>query len=165
MSEASTTVAVEFDSSGLVPVVAQEGETGQVLMLAYADREAISRTTETGLAHYYSRSREELWQKGATSGNVQRVDEIRIDCDGDSVLYVVSQEGGACHTGYGTCFYRSVEGVSTATTTERSDDTTTDGAEADEPERERDANDSGRLAVETEIVAERVFDPDAVYDD
>jgi len=107
--------AIDFGDDGLVPAVAQDADTGEVLMLAYADREAVSRTLDTGLAHYYSRSREELWQKGATSGNVQRIDEVRLDCDGDAILYRIDQEGGACHTGYRSCFHRRLtdEGVET----------------------------------------------------
>ena len=103
-------VAVEFGDSGLVPAVAQDVETGEVLMLAYADREALERTRETGRAHYYSRSREELWEKGATSGHTQAVEEVRVDCDADALLYLVDQTGGACHTGHRSCFYRTVDG-------------------------------------------------------
>jgi len=103
-------VDVEFGADGLVPAVAQDADSGEVLMLAYVSPEALERTRETGRAHYYSRSRDELWEKGATSGHVQRVDEVRVDCDGDALLYVVDQEGGACHTGYQSCFYRTVEG-------------------------------------------------------
>jgi phosphoribosyl-AMP cyclohydrolase len=110
---------------GLLPAVAQDTATGEVLMLAYVSRDALEQTRETGLAHYHSRSRDELWQKGATSGNVQHVEEVRVDCDGDALLYLVEQEGGACHTGYETCFYRSLDG---------------------------------------ERVAERVFDPEEVYE-
>jgi phosphoribosyl-AMP cyclohydrolase len=99
-----------FDEQSLLPAVAQDADSGEVLMLAFITREALQRTRETGLAHYYSRSREELWQKGQSSGHVQRVEEIRVDCDGDAVLYLVEQEGGACHTGYESCFYRSVDG-------------------------------------------------------
>ena len=102
-------VALAFDD-GLLPVVAQDADSGEVLMLAYADREALERTRETGLAHYRSRSRDELWRKGETSGHVQRVAEVRVDCDGDALLYLVEQAGGACHTGYRSCFYRTVEG-------------------------------------------------------
>ncbi len=98
------------DGDGLVPVVAQDAESGDVLMLAYASREALARTRETGLAHYYSRSREELWQKGETSGHVQHVKQVRVDCDGDALLYRIEQEGGACHTGFRSCFYRSADG-------------------------------------------------------
>lgn len=159
MSQADAAVEIEFDSDGLVPVVAQDAETGTVLMFAYASAEAISRTLETELAHYYSRSRDELWQKGATSGHVQEIAEVRVDCDGDSVLYSVSQEGGACHTGYETCFYRSVESVSTG-----------EGADAvpgDADGRAADATggnaDRASLTAETRVVADRVFDPDAVY--
>ena len=103
-------VDLDFGESGLVPAVAQDAETGAVLMLAYVSPEALERTEETGLAHYYSRSRDELWQKGATSGHVQHVAEVRVDCDGDAVLYQVDQEGGACHTGFRSCFYRTLDG-------------------------------------------------------
>lgn len=99
---------VAFGPSGLVPVVAQEADSGEVLMLAYADREAVDATLETGEAHYHSRSRGELWRKGATSGHVQRVVEVRLDCDGDALLYLVRQSGPACHTGRRTCFHRPV---------------------------------------------------------
>jgi phosphoribosyl-AMP cyclohydrolase len=99
-----------FDDQGLLPAVAQDADSGEVLMLAYVSREALERTRETGLAHYYSRSRDELWQKGKTSGHEQEIDEIRIDCDGDAILYLVEQTGGACHTGYRSCFYRSIDG-------------------------------------------------------
>jgi phosphoribosyl-AMP cyclohydrolase len=99
-----------FDDQGLLPAVAQDADTGEVLMLAYVDDEAVARTRETGRAHYYSRSRDELWEKGATSGHTQAVSEIRVDCDGDALLYLVDQTGGACHTGYETCFYRTIDG-------------------------------------------------------
>jgi phosphoribosyl-AMP cyclohydrolase len=79
-------------------------------MLAYVSPEALARTRETGDAHYYSRSREELWRKGESSGHVQRVEEVRVDCDADTLLYLVEQEGGACHTGYRSCFHRTVDG-------------------------------------------------------
>ena len=96
---------IDFDERGLVPVVVQDARTAEVLMLAYADAEAIERTRETGEAHFYSRSRRALWHKGATSGNVQRVRAIRLDCDADAVLYLVDPAGPACHTGARTCFH------------------------------------------------------------
>jgi len=99
-----------FDDQELLPAVAQDRESGEVLMLAYVTEEALERTRETGLAHYHSRSRDELWQKGKTSGHVQHVDEVRVDCDGDALLYLVDQEGGACHTGHESCFHRTVDG-------------------------------------------------------
>ena len=120
-----TGVALDFGDDGLIPAIAQETDSGEVLMMAFVTAEAVERTRETGLAHYYSRSREELWQKGETSGHIQHVDEIRVDCDGDAILYLVRQDGGACHTGYHTCFHRTLDG---------------------------------------EVVGERVYDPDAVYD-
>jgi len=103
-------VDVAFDEDGLVPVVCQDATSGEVLMLAYATREAVERTVETGRAHYYSRSRAELWEKGGTSGHTQAVQEVRVDCDGDALLYRVEQDGGACHTGHYSCFYRTLDG-------------------------------------------------------
>jgi phosphoribosyl-AMP cyclohydrolase / phosphoribosyl-ATP pyrophosphohydrolase len=96
--------AVKFGADGLVPVVTQESLSGDVLMVAYANREALERTLSTGLAHYFSRSRGRLWQKGETSSHVQRITEVRLDCDGDTLLYRVEQTGPACHTGARTCF-------------------------------------------------------------
>ncbi len=95
---------VRFDDRGLVPVVVQQWDTGEVLMLAWMDSEALRRTRETRQATYWSRSREEYWVKGETSGNRQEVREIRVDCDGDTLLLLVDQHGGACHTGARTCF-------------------------------------------------------------
>jgi phosphoribosyl-AMP cyclohydrolase len=103
-------VDLDFGEDGLVPAVAQDADSGDVLMLAYATREALERTVETGEAHYYSRSRDELWHKGAESGHVQTVEEVRVDCDGDALLYLVEQAGGACHTGFRSCFHRTVGG-------------------------------------------------------
>jgi phosphoribosyl-AMP cyclohydrolase len=103
-------VDLAFDEYERIPAVAQDAETGDVLMLAYVTPEAIERTRETRLAHYYSRSREELWKKGGTSGHVQEIEEIRVDCDGDAMLYLVDQEGGACHTGFESCFHRTLDG-------------------------------------------------------
>ena len=101
---------VAWDERGLVPVVAQDVTSGEVLMLAYADREALARTLASGEAHYHSRSRGELWHKGATSGNVQRVREVRLDCDADALLYRVEPAGPACHTGERSCFFTVVPG-------------------------------------------------------
>lgn len=95
---------VQFSPEGLVPVVAQDRLGGNLLMLAWANREALARTLATGEAHYYSRSRQALWRKGESSGHTQRVSEIRLDCDGDTILYRVEQQGPACHTGSPTCF-------------------------------------------------------------
>ena len=96
--------AVRYDDRGLVPVVVQEAMTHQVLMLAWMDAEALRHTAETGWATYWSRSRKAHWVKGETSGNTQHVRELRVDCDGDTVLLVVDQTGPACHTGATTCF-------------------------------------------------------------
>ncbi|MBK3332524.1 bifunctional phosphoribosyl-AMP cyclohydrolase/phosphoribosyl-ATP diphosphatase HisIE [Persephonella atlantica] len=100
---------IKFNSEGLVPVITQSYYTGKVLMQAYANREAIEKTIETGFATYYSRSRKQLWVKGETSGNKQKVVKIKIDCDGDSILYLVKDYGVACHTGEESCFYRNIE--------------------------------------------------------
>ena len=101
--------AVRFDADGLVPVVAQDVLSGDLLMLAYANREALELTLSTGNAHYFSRSRKALWRKGETSGHTQEVAEVRLDCDGDTVLYRVRQTGPACHTGTRTCFTSRLE--------------------------------------------------------
>jgi phosphoribosyl-AMP cyclohydrolase len=103
-------VDVDFGDDGLVPAVAQDATTGEVLMLAYVSPEALERTRETGEAHYYSRSREELWHKGGSSGHTQSVREVRVDCDADTLLYLVDQSVGACHTGHRSCFHRTIEG-------------------------------------------------------
>jgi phosphoribosyl-ATP pyrophosphohydrolase/phosphoribosyl-AMP cyclohydrolase len=96
---------IAFDEQGLVPVVVQDWSTGEVLTLAYADAQALARTRETGELHLWSRSRQELWHKGATSGNTQRVRALRVDCDGDAVLALVEPAGPACHTGERSCFH------------------------------------------------------------
>ncbi len=103
---------VKFDEQGLVPVIAQDTRTGEVLMLAYANRKAVKQTLTSGEAHYYSRSRGKLWRKGATSGNTQKVIEVRLDCDGDALLYRVEPQGPACHTGERSCFYTTLAGES-----------------------------------------------------
>ncbi|MCU4717533.1 phosphoribosyl-AMP cyclohydrolase [Halapricum hydrolyticum] len=124
MSDAPPKLA--FDDNEYLPAIAQDADSGEVLMLAYVTPEALERTRETGRAHYYSRSRDELWEKGATSGHTQHVEEIRVDCDGDTLLYLIDQEGGACHTGHRSCFYRTIDG---------------------------------------DVVGEKVFDPEDVYDE
>ena len=108
-------VDLAFDDQELLPAIAQDADSGEVLMLAYVTEEALDRSRETGEAHYYSRSRDELWHKGGSSGHVQRIEEIRVDCDGDAILYLVEQEGGACHTGYESCFYRTLDGETVGT--------------------------------------------------
>ncbi|HEX8073817.1 MAG TPA: phosphoribosyl-AMP cyclohydrolase, partial [Thermoleophilaceae bacterium] len=97
---------VSYDERGLVPCVVQDWRTGEVLTLAYMNAEALERTRTTGETHFWSRSRDELWHKGETSGNVQRVRALRFDCDVDAVLALVEPAGPACHTGERTCFYR-----------------------------------------------------------
>ena len=100
---------LKFDTNGLIPAVAQDAKTGGVLMVAWMNPEALRLTRETGEAHFWSRSRQELWRKGATSGNVLRVQEIRVDCDADTLLLRVAPAGPACHTGACSCFFRTLE--------------------------------------------------------
>mgnify|MGYP003379002119 FL=1 len=100
---------IKFDSNGLVPAIVQDAETNQVLMLAYMNEESLHLTLEKGETVFWSRSRGELWHKGATSGNIQKVIEVRVDCDEDTLLLRVHPAGPACHTGNQTCFYRSIE--------------------------------------------------------
>jgi phosphoribosyl-ATP pyrophosphohydrolase/phosphoribosyl-AMP cyclohydrolase len=102
---------VRFDEKGLVPCVMQDARSGEVLTLAYMNEESLLLTLETREIHLYSRSRREIWHKGATSGNVQRVRQIRYDCDGDALVALVDPAGPACHTGERTCFYRDLEGT------------------------------------------------------
>ena len=103
---------IKFDDKGLVVVITQDASSGEILMLAYANHEALEKTLETKQAHYFSRSRNELWHKGATSGHFQDIIEIRYDCDSDAVLFRVEQTGAACHTGNYSCFYRTLSEAS-----------------------------------------------------
>ena len=98
---------LKFDEKGLIPAVVQESKTGEVLMVAYMNAESLKKTVESGLTWYWSRSRQKFWQKGETSGNIQRVKEILYDCDMDTLLIKVEQTGPACHTGKRCCFFRS----------------------------------------------------------
>jgi len=108
--EQGSQLAPKFDSVGLIPAIATDYESGELLMVAYMNEEAFKKTIEIGEAVYYSRSRQEMWHKGATSGHTQKVIEIRVDCDQDAVWLRVDQQGsGACHVGYRSCFYRAVD--------------------------------------------------------
>jgi len=107
--EEVTIEQLKFDEKGLIPAIVQDAESNAVLMLAYMNAEALKLTQETGETHFWSRSRKTLWHKGATSGNIQRVVGMRIDCDADTVLVRVHPAGPACHTGHQTCFYRLIE--------------------------------------------------------
>ena len=100
----------KFDERGLVPCVAQDFASGEVLTLAYMNEESLRLTVETGEVHFYSRSREEIWRKGETSGNVLRLRQLRYDCDGDAIVALVEPTGPACHTGERSCFYRELGG-------------------------------------------------------
>ncbi|MCL7415964.1 MAG: phosphoribosyl-AMP cyclohydrolase [ANME-2 cluster archaeon] len=102
---------LKFDDKGLITAIAQDYQTNEILMLAFMNLEALEKTAKTGKAHYYSRSRNKLWLKGESSGHVQMVHDMYIDCDADAVLMKVEQlGGGACHTGYRSCFYRTLDG-------------------------------------------------------
>lgn len=106
-------IKLDFSKSedGLIPAIAQDYETGEVLMLAYINEESWAKTLETGNATYWTRSRQKLWMKGESSGNVQKIKEILVDCDDDTVVFKIEQLGGAaCHTGHRTCFFRKLEG-------------------------------------------------------
>ncbi len=102
---------IRFDEKGLVPAIVQDAQSKEVLTLAYMNKESLEKTLETGETWFYSRSRQELWHKGATSGNVQRVVDIRYDCDADALLVLVEPAGPACHTGSYSCFSRSLDGA------------------------------------------------------
>ena len=105
---------IKFDDRGIVPAIVQDVKDGRVLMMAYMNQEALLKTAETGFTHFYSRSRRKLWKKGETSGHTQRVERITVDCDADTLLIEVEQNGpGACHTGHRSCFYRDIEGNET----------------------------------------------------
>ena len=99
---------LKFDAQGLIPCVVQQYDTGEVLMLAWMNAESVRLTLETGTTWFWSRSRQELWNKGATSGNMQQLRELRVDCDADTLLALVDSPGPACHTGNRTCFFRSM---------------------------------------------------------
>ncbi|MGB8222918.1 MAG: bifunctional phosphoribosyl-AMP cyclohydrolase/phosphoribosyl-ATP diphosphatase HisIE [Polyangiales bacterium] len=101
--------ALNYDKQGLVAVIAQDAETGEVRMMAYANENAVERTLQTGFAHFYSRSRQRLWKKGESSGNTLRVRSVWIDCDGDTLIYMVDPVGPSCHTGAETCFFRQLD--------------------------------------------------------
>lgn len=100
---------LRFDERGLIPVVVQQANTGEVLMVAWANEEALRRTFSTGTSWFWSRSRQELWNKGATSGNMQQVKRVLVDCDADTLVYEVDSPGPACHTGHRSCFFRELK--------------------------------------------------------
>ena len=109
-NESLTVSDLDFEKfSGLIPVIAQDHKSGRVLMLAYANLEAVKKTQETGYAHYWSRSRKIIWKKGEVSGNVQQIKAVLVDCDADTLLYKVNQTGNACHTGVKSCFFRELQ--------------------------------------------------------
>jgi phosphoribosyl-AMP cyclohydrolase len=107
--EETNDLTLRFDSDGLIPVIAQDAETGQVLMTAYMNKAALAQTIETGFATFFSRSRKKLWKKGEKSGHFQKVKQILVDCDQDCLLLKVSIDAGQCHAGYQSCFYRELD--------------------------------------------------------
>ena len=114
MTEISTVTdpaALVYDERGLIAAIVQDEATRDVLMMAWMNREAVRRTLDSGRTWFFSRSRQQLWRKGDTSGHVQHVREVRYDCDGDTLLVLVHQEGAACHTGHRSCFYRTLPAV------------------------------------------------------
>jgi phosphoribosyl-AMP cyclohydrolase len=115
---------LKFDTQGLIPAIIQEVGTNEILMVAYMDKEAVQKTLETGRTWFWSRSRRQYWCKGETSGHIQKVKNVRYDCDADALLVLVEQVGVACHTGHKSCFFRSI------------DETTGEGVEIAEPEVE-----------------------------
>lgn len=114
--ETGADFAPRFDDKGLIPAITQDAESGEILMFAYMNGEALQKTLSSGEAHYWSRSRNSLWHKGATSGHVQKIVEIRTDCDQDVIVLRVSQQDAACHRGYRSCFYRVIDGERLETT-------------------------------------------------
>ena len=109
--------AIQFDAQGLVPAIAQQHDTGEVLMMAWMDRDAVAETMRTGRACYWSRARQAPWRKGDTSGHIQALVDLRVDCDGDTLLVLVDQTGVACHTGQHNCFFRAIRGGALETIT------------------------------------------------
>ncbi|PWU18774.1 MAG: phosphoribosyl-AMP cyclohydrolase [Verrucomicrobia bacterium] len=110
---------LKFDASGLIPAIIQDKQSGRVLMMAWMNRASLEKTVETGKTHFWSRSRQKFWMKGESSGHTQLVKDIAFDCDGDTLLIQVEQHGAACHEGYHSCFFRSIQdGGETVTTTE-----------------------------------------------
>ncbi len=109
--------AIQFDAQGLVPAIAQQHDTGEVLMMAWMDRNAVAETMRTGRACYWSRARQAPWRKGDTSGHIQTLVDLRVDCDGDTLLVLVDQTGVACHTGQHNCFFRAIRGGALETIT------------------------------------------------
>jgi len=102
----SLLTSIKFNEAGLIPAIAQDAGTGRVLMMAWMNKEAVQKTVETGFAHYYSRSRQQQWKKGESSGHVQEVLDMFLDCDGDTILLIINQTGAACHTNRESCFFK-----------------------------------------------------------
>ena len=110
---------IKFDDKGLIPAIVQDYQNGEILMLAYMNRESLQKTLSSGKTHFWSRSRQKFWMKGESSGHIQEVKEVFIDCDMDTLLFKVDQKVAACHTGYRSCFYRKLEGDELTVTGEK----------------------------------------------
>jgi phosphoribosyl-ATP pyrophosphohydrolase/phosphoribosyl-AMP cyclohydrolase len=145
-----------FNSDGLIPCIVQDADSGAVLTLAYMNEESLGKTQETGETWFFSRSRGELWHKGETSGNIQKVRELRYDCDGDAILALVEPTGPACHTGETTCFYRGFEGEPITQRFEAPGDlqTTLDSRKAEMPE----GSYTTQLLNDPPLIAEKVLE-------
>jgi phosphoribosyl-AMP cyclohydrolase / phosphoribosyl-ATP pyrophosphohydrolase len=154
---------IAFDERGLVPCVAQDHASGEVLTLAYMNEEALRRTVESGEMHFFSRSRDEIWHKGETSGNVQRLRQLRYDCDGDALVALVEPAGPACHTGERSCFYRTVGGrAETATDAPRAEGEPEPAAHEALAELERTLRDRRDRRPEGSYTAELLADPQRI---
>ena len=136
---------LRFDGQGLIPAVVQDGDAGTVLLLGYMNREALEATMRTGMLHLWSRSRQALWCKGEQSGNFQLVDEVRVNCETDSLLVLVRPQGPACHDGYQSCFYRRLESGGRGTRGTGS------------------TGETGDIIMGATVVLEQLFNPDEVY--
>jgi phosphoribosyl-ATP pyrophosphohydrolase/phosphoribosyl-AMP cyclohydrolase len=145
---------IRFDERGLIPCVVQDQATGEVLTLAYMSADSLRRTIETGEVHFHSRSRDEIWHKGETSGNVQRVRQLRLDCDGDAILALVEPAGPACHTGERTCFHRGLDGDLRPAPHEALAEL--DRTLADRAERRPDGSYTVRLLDDPELIGAKV---------
>jgi phosphoribosyl-AMP cyclohydrolase len=148
--EESLDFTPKFDSNGLIPVIAQDAKTGQVLMFAYMNKEALEQTIQTGYAVYFSRTRKKLWKKGEQSGHFQKVQQILVDCDQDCLVLKVNVDAGQCHTGYQSCFYRAVAPPLSCVPLRLSTQ-----VEA--------AGESKRGGKKLNLIAKKTFDPKKIY--
>ena len=153
--EQGTQFAPKFDADGLIPVIAQDSKTGQVLMFAYMNREALDLTIKTGRATYYSRSRKKLWTKGEQSGHFQKVEQILVDCDQDCILLKVTVNCGQCHVGYQSCFYRAVARASSPCPPK--------GEVSPKADKHGQDGRATGFTQKLDFIAKKVYDPSKVY--